>query len=50
MVRASTEELVEIPDHTCMGPVDAHQDNMTLDYNLAPGVRGNPTARIRRRI
>ena len=35
---ASTEVLVEIPAHTCMGPVDAHEDNLTLDYKLAPGV------------
>ena len=37
-VCASTEILIEIPAHTCMGPVDAHQDNLTLDYKLAPGV------------
>jgi hypothetical protein len=37
-VCASTEILVEIPAHTCMAPVDSHQDNLTLDYKLAPGV------------
>ena len=37
-VCASTEVLVEIPAHTCMGQVDAHQDKLTLDYRLAPGV------------
>lgn len=37
-VCASTEALVEIPAHTCMGPADAHQDNLTLNYKLAPGV------------
>jgi hypothetical protein len=38
MVCASTEVLVEIPARTCMAPVDAHADNLTLDYKLAPGV------------
>ena len=34
----STEILVAIPAHTCATPVDAHGDNYTLDYKLAPGV------------
>jgi hypothetical protein len=37
-VCASAETFVEIPAHTCKGPVDARQDNLTLDYKLAPGV------------
>ena len=37
-VCASAEIFVEIPAHTCLVPIDAHQDNLTLDYRLAPGV------------
>jgi len=37
-VCASTNILVEIPAHTCMRTVDTHEDNLTVDYKLAPGV------------
>ena len=37
-VCATSEVISEIPAHTCSAPVDARGDNMTLDYNLAPGV------------
>lgn len=37
-VCSCTEIIVQIPAHTCAKPVDAHEDNYTLDYKLAPGV------------
>jgi hypothetical protein len=29
--------LTVIPAHSCSGPVDADEDNLILDYKLAPG-------------
>jgi hypothetical protein len=35
---ASTDLLMQIPAHTCRKTADTHEDDLTRDYKLAPGV------------